>query len=170
MLKNSLILVTLLTVIIGLTQLTDKKSFNNSTKIMNDFEFTDIQSSTHTFYDYKGKAVIVHFWATWCAPCVEEFPDLIKLAQKNPNNLTLLAIAVANKPADIQKFIKKISNDLPANVIIGLDSDKKISKELFGTVKLPESHIFTSGLHLREKIIGAKSDWPTYTPSSGISP
>jgi thiol-disulfide isomerase/thioredoxin len=41
----------------------------------------------------KGKVVVVNFWATWCGPCKEEFPDLVKLAQKYPGKVELITIA-----------------------------------------------------------------------------
>ncbi len=41
--------------------------------------FTDAAGKVHTLADYKGKAVVVNLWATWCAPCVQEMPTLAKL-------------------------------------------------------------------------------------------
>src|SRR5476651_692363 len=44
-------------------------------------QFLDAAGKPHTLAEFKGKAVIVNLWATWCAPCVEEMPTLAKLAQ-----------------------------------------------------------------------------------------
>jgi thiol-disulfide isomerase/thioredoxin len=45
-----------------------------------DVPFTDAAGKTHTLAEFKGKAVVLNLWATWCAPCVEEMPTLAKLA------------------------------------------------------------------------------------------
>ena len=44
-----------------------------------DFKVTDTNGKTHTLSGYKGKWVLVNYWATWCPPCLEEIPDLIAL-------------------------------------------------------------------------------------------
>ncbi len=46
-----------------------------------DTAFTDAAGKTHTLAEFKGKAVVLNLWATWCAPCVQEMPTLAKLAQ-----------------------------------------------------------------------------------------
>ena len=169
MIKNLFILLTLFGVIMAATYVTDKNSPQQPPKdvtktfsAMPDFDFLDIQGSTHTFYDYAGKPVILHFWATWCAPCIEEFPDLVKLARQHPNDLTIIAIAVADEIPKIKQFMKKEELDIPQNMLIGLDPNKNISKKMYSTVQLPESYIFTHRMNLKEKIIGAYDHWPEY--------
>ena len=175
MIKNILILLALLGVITGATYVTEKSSLinppftnipltNSATKpiIMQDFDFIDLHGRTHTFYDYSGRTVIIHFWATWCAPCLAEFPDLVKLAQQNPDNLTLITIVVADEIPKIEKFMKTTKLNPPNNMVIGLDPQKHISEKIFNTVKLPESYIFTHSLHLKERIIGAYDRWLEY--------
>lgn len=87
-----------------------------------------------------NKKVIVHFWATWCAPCEVEFPDLIELTQlmKNKSDLVFLLVAVNDDLQKVKKFIDKF--DLTKNTTIILDDDDQYKR--FGSYKLPETFIF----------------------------
>ena len=123
----------------------------------NDFTFRTLEDETHTFYDYKDKGSIVHLWATWCAPCIIELPELIKYADQSGKQI--LAFAVQDKPEEIEKFTQQINIPIPSNFMIGLDNDKQISARIFNTEKLPESYIFDKDLVLKDKIIGMKQDW-----------
>lgn len=50
------------------------------------FSLTDSNGKTHTLDSYKGKWVVVNFWATWCPPCLDEIPDLVALHDKYKNS------------------------------------------------------------------------------------
>lgn len=63
------------------------------------FEAQDIQlkstiGKTHRLNEYRGKVVVVSFWATWCKPCLAELKFLNKLAEKNKDKLVVLAISI----------------------------------------------------------------------------
>ena len=53
---------------------------DSNLKIVN-FTLPDIDGKLHSLSDYRGEWVIVNFWATWCAPCIKEIPDLIELSK-----------------------------------------------------------------------------------------
>jgi peroxiredoxin len=70
-----------------------------------DFNLTDIAGKKHNLSDYKGKNVLIVFWATWCGPCIREIPDLIKLRNTvSKDDLAILAIS-NEKPEVVRKFV-----------------------------------------------------------------
>lgn len=59
-----------------------------------DFALLDVHSQEESnLSDYEGKVVILNFWATWCAPCLEEIPDLNRLQQEYPEDLVILSVS-----------------------------------------------------------------------------
>lgn len=108
---------------------------------------------------FQKNIVIVTFWASWCAPCVEEFPSFIQLLQKK-NNIIILAISLDETESEALSFLKSMKIDgLNQKFLFIFDSNKKISTG-FGVIRLPESFIFSSSGRLEKKIIGA-TDWST---------
>ena len=72
--------------------------------------FLDAAGKPHTLAEFKGKAVIVNLWATWCAPCVQEMPTLAKLAQTSagqPLAVVPINLDNADDAANAQGFIAK---------------------------------------------------------------
>lgn len=122
------------------------------------FTYQTLAGDKGALDDHKGRVTLIHFWATWCAPCLAELPTLIDFATAQ-RDLTVLAVAVNDKPAKIDRFLKKVNKTLPDNFIIALDPDKDISEMLFGTVKLPESYLLTPQHGFSRKIIGAEENW-----------
>lgn len=132
-------------------------------KMVANASFKDIEGRSYTLHHYKGRIIILNFWATWCPPCIIEFPQLLELANREQDNITLITLSVDKNPKNITKFL----NTLPAesqsylaldNVIIGLDTDKRISKDLFETTMYPETFIIDKELTIKHKIEGI-TDW-----------
>jgi len=113
-----------------------------------------LDGKVYDLTDFKDKVVIVNFWASWCAPCVEEFPSMAKLAMQFPNDLVILAISGDQDLAAVQAFLKAFPN-LAENFKIFLDPELKVAKQ-FGTQVLPESYVLERGLKVYRKVVGTE--------------
>jgi peroxiredoxin len=118
-------------------------------------DFT-VRDSEHavTLSQFKGQIVVLNFWATWCAPCVEEVPSLVRMQQRmKTKGVTVLAVSVDVDDSNYRRFVK----DHSVNLLTVRDSDQK-SNALYGTFKFPETYIIDRNGVMRRKFIGAV-DW-----------
>ena len=136
----------------------DKKEKMPAPKEAPVFTIEKRDGSNLSLEDFKGKKIILHFWATWCAPCLVEFPEIIDYAYKNTEHV-VLAIAVQDKAPEIDVFLRKIKKELPNNFHIALDPEWRISKEFYGVHQLPESFILSPDMTIKKRLIGAQDDW-----------
>jgi cytochrome c biogenesis protein CcmG/thiol:disulfide interchange protein DsbE len=79
----------------------------------------DLQGKEHTLADYKGKVVVLNFWATWCDPCREEMPAMQRLQDKHSGKLVILAVDYGEGPPRIKDFLNKV----PVRFTVLLDRD-----------------------------------------------
>lgn len=104
--------------------------------------------------NFKGKKVIVNFWATWCPPCREEMPELQAFYEKKSNSAVLLAVNYTvsertNGEEKVRKYIKEEGFTFP----VLLDSSS-IAVNTYQVISLPTSYfIDTTGI-IRQKYIG----------------
>jgi cytochrome c biogenesis protein CcmG, thiol:disulfide interchange protein DsbE len=101
-----------------------------------------------------GQVVVLNFWATWCAPCVEEIPSLVEMQRRmQPKGVTVVAVSVDVDEGAYQQFVK----DHKVSLLTVRDPDQK-TNHLFGTFKFPETYIIDRNGVMRRKFIGAV-DW-----------
>ena len=118
-----------------------------------DFTVQDSQTSV-TLSKLRGQVVVLNFWATWCAPCVEEVPSLVEMQrQLKAKGVTVLAVSVDVDDSAYRQFVKQHNVDL----LTVRDADQK-SNSLYGTSKFPETYIIDRNGVMRRKFIGAV-DW-----------
>lgn len=133
---------------------------SNSTQILDEiekkgppsFSLKDLHGKKYRLGDFPDSIVIVNFWASWCAPCVKEFPSLRHLVEKMDHKVKVLAISADNDRADLESFLKSFGV-LPADFIVLWDKEKEVS-ESFGTQVFPESYIFGPGGKFIRKVAG----------------
>jgi cytochrome c biogenesis protein CcmG, thiol:disulfide interchange protein DsbE len=80
-------------------------------------ELRDMAGKVHRLSDYRGKVVLVNFWATWCEPCRDEMPSMQKLKQRieaqSKGSFVVLAVNYAENEARIAEFLKQQPLDFP---------------------------------------------------------
>ncbi len=118
-------------------------------------DFT-VQDSDHkiTLSQYRGQIVVLNFWATWCPPCVEETPAMVKMtARMKDKGVVVLAVSIDADDAAYHRFLK----DYSVNMVTVRDESRKAS-DLYGTFGWPETYIIDRTGVIRRKFIGPV-DW-----------
>ena len=88
-----------------------------------DFTLKDMNGADVRLADFRGRPVILNFWATWCGPCKAEIPALVALAEQyKSNQLTVLGVSVDDSPEDLRQFAAEYKMNYP--VLVGLGHDK----------------------------------------------
>ncbi len=116
-----------------------------------DFTIND-SGRTLRLADYRGKVVVLSFWASWCPPCLEEFPSLIALQREMPG-IVVLAVSFDHDDGAYRQYLVDNHIDL---LTIRDDSEK--SNKAYGTTRPPETFIIDRKGMLRRKFIGPQ-DW-----------
>lgn len=116
------------------------------------FSVADLDGKSVSLQDFKGKILLINIWATWCAPCVKEFPSLKGLVEHFKGDVVVLAISHDKTKEDIDSFIKTFGG-LPEGFVVTWDKDRSVSK-IFGTDALPETYILSREQKLLRKIAG----------------
>jgi cytochrome c biogenesis protein CcmG, thiol:disulfide interchange protein DsbE len=114
-------------------------------------DFT-VQDSDHkvTLSQFRGQVVVLNFWATWCPPCVEETPSLVRMqARLKDKGVVVLAVSIDADDAAYHKFLKEYG----VNMVTVRDEAQKASS-LYGTFGWPESYVIDRNGVIRRKFIG----------------
>ena len=118
-----------------------------------DFTVQDSQNSA-TLSQFRGQVLVLNFWATWCAPCVEEIPSLVDMQRRmKAKGVTVLAVSVDVDENAYKQFVK----DHNVSLLTVRDPSGK-SNGLYGTFKFPETYVIDRNGVMRRKFIGAV-DW-----------
>ncbi len=118
-----------------------------------DFELQNIQGETVRLSDYRGKPVLVNFWATWCAPCKLEMPNFQKYYAKYPGQFEILAIEYGEPQDTVERFVE----DMGLTFQILSDPDAKVHA-LYRFLGYPTSYVIDSGGVLRFQHVGLMNE------------
>lgn len=78
-----------------------------------DFELEDLQSNLVSVSQFRGKAVLVNFWATWCEPCKEEMPMLVQASEEYAGQLVVLGVNDSEPARVVRDFIEQYEITFP---------------------------------------------------------
>ncbi|MGA2351030.1 MAG: TlpA disulfide reductase family protein [Terracidiphilus sp.] len=116
-----------------------------------DFTVSD-GSTTVNLATYRGQVVLLNFWATWCAPCIEEMPSLLALHHDQPS-LAVVAVSIDEDAEAYSRFITRRHVDL-----ITVRDPAQKAAGLYHSEMWPESYAIDRQGVIRRKFIGAQ-DW-----------
>ena len=103
-------------------------------------KFKDVAGKSVVLSDYKGKVMVIDFWATWCPPCRKEIPGLIALYDAyKAKGLLVLGVSMDDSTSDIKKFAKKMGMNYP--ILIGNGHDDL--EPAFGPLPLPNAFVIS---------------------------
>lgn len=112
-----------------------------SQQAMPEISFTDIDGGEHQLVDYKGKPILMIFWATDCPGCIKEMPELIALHEEYAEQgLKMIGVAM---PHDYPKHIKTMREQKGLPYLITWDKTGEIS-EAFDNVRVTPTHFLIS--------------------------
>ncbi len=109
--------------------------------------------------DFRGRVVLVNFWATWCKPCEDEMPSMERLYRAlHPSGFELVAVSVDEDPSEVAAFRDRLAITFP----IALDPGQEVSR-LYQTTGFPESLLVDRDGTVVERYVGPR-DWAIYRP------
>lgn len=99
----------------------------------------------------RGKVIVLNFWASWCAPCIEELPSLEAMQHQLPQVL-VVGISTDEDSGAYAAFLKQHNVDL-----LTVDDPEQKSNALYGTFRYPETYIIDKSGIVRRKLIGPQN-------------
>ncbi len=121
-----------------------------------DFELEDADGKKVKLSSLKGMPAVLHFWASWCPPCIEELPQFLETAKEyEGKNIRWIAINLDKTWAEAHKILPVAK--LPANVTSIIDPEQK-TPDLLGSYQFPESYLLDAEHRIMEKWVGMQ-DW-----------
>lgn len=114
----------------------------------------DLAGTPRTLADYRGKVVLLNFWATWCPPCQREMPSLERLRTKMAGRpLEIVAISSAETPDEVNAYLSKMKLGFP--VLLDTDSSNTRRWKVFA---LPTTFVLDAEGRVRHVLTGP-AEW-----------
>ncbi|MBI5560709.1 MAG: TlpA family protein disulfide reductase [Deltaproteobacteria bacterium] len=119
-----------------------------------DFTLKDLKTHSLHLKDFRGKVVLLNFWATWCAPCKSEMPSMERLMRQfSGKDFEVIAINLAEDEKTVAAFVKE--NGYTFRILL----DKKGSvSDRYGAAAIPATYIINGEGMIIGRVIGAR-DW-----------
>jgi peroxiredoxin len=143
----------ILTIILFLTVCFSSPAF--SAEKAADFTLPDINGKKVNLSEFRGKVVLLNFWATWCGPCRAEMPSLNNLYNEfKDKGFVVLAVSVDASEKPVKSFEKELKLSFP----VLMDKNKAVSFDEYGVLGLPTTFLIDKNGVMIEKIMGER-EW-----------
>ena len=97
-----------------------------------DYTVKDMNGADVRLSSFKGKVILLNFWATWCHPCKEEIPDLVALQDQYKNDIVVLGFSIDDKPEELKEYAKQFQMNYPVLVGAGHENIQEAYGPMWG--------------------------------------
>lgn len=96
------------------------------------YTLKDMNGADVRLSSFKGKVILLNFWATWCHPCKEEIPDLVALQTQYKDDIVVLGFSIDDKPEELQEYAAKYQMNYPVLVGAGHENIQEAYGPMWG--------------------------------------
>lgn len=119
-----------------------------------DFTLLDLEGKELNLKDYRGKVLLLNFWATWCAPCTKEMPSMVELKKiLEDEPFEILAVSLDRNRSKVEEFAEKFQLNFPV-----LLDPEGFTADMYKVYSIPASHLIDKKGNLVGTIMGGR-DW-----------
>lgn len=131
-----------------------------------DFSLQTFDGKTVNLADFRGKTVVLNFWASWCGPCKDEQPALEAASKRyDPSNVTFVGVNIQDTPQDALGFLNQYHVSYPVVV----DPDGKVYIN-YGVVGVPETYVVDPSGRIQRKLVGPVDESQLAASLEGMQP
>jgi len=111
---------------------------------------TDLDGRALSPADWRGKVVLINFWATWCGPCRAEIPEFVKMQERYRDHLVIIGLSVDEGPPDqVKKFIQELGVNYRVAVV-----DESVQQAFGGIIGLPTTYVVDTRGQIVQRHVG----------------
>jgi thiol-disulfide isomerase/thioredoxin len=135
-----------------------RPSYAGATRTAPDFRLRDMSGHEVTLASFRDKVVVLNFWASWCAPCKEELPDLGELAHilKPQKDVALVTVSVDSGPDEVRDLLKTLLHEGPPFPVLFDPNGEQTVGAKYGTNQFPETWLIDKQGVIRARFDGVR--------------